>query len=338
VTFDAGALYDASITDNGSNQTFTVTDHATGQVMASVAANFTDPAVGNLVTITNREGNEGVHTATVSNVSLSTAYEGTEGGTVTLTGITDEGIPPAEVQSYVISGFPTGATFSEGALSGDQWTISDPAQIAALATTPLTMTSPADFTGSFTLEVEAVAAGNTTVTQDFAVTVSAPAHWVGASDDWTTSGSDWSTCSAPATGTNAVIDASGTYTVTITSADVAQSLTIDAADATVSDESGGSLALGGALAIAAGEFDLAGGALLATSIDVANSGSFIGYGARCSLRSTMTGPSRLPARACISPARSPARARLRSMTERPWSLAAPSTSARPCRSPDPRAR
>jgi hypothetical protein len=179
----------------------------------------------------------------------------------------------------VISGFPTGATFSEGALSGDQWTISDPAQIAALATTPLTMTSPADFTGSFTLEVEAVAAGNTTVTQDFAVTVSAPAHWVGASDDWTTSGSDWSTGSAPATGTHAVIDASETYTVTITSADVAQSLTIDAAGATVSDESGGSLALGGALAIAAGEFDLAGGALLATSIDVANSGSFIGYGA-----------------------------------------------------------
>ena len=108
--------------------------------MASVAANFTDPAVGNLVTITNREGNEGDHTATVSNVSVSTAYEGTEGGTVTLTGITDEGMPPAEVQSYVISGFPTGATFSEGALSGDQWTISDPAQIAALATTPLTMT------------------------------------------------------------------------------------------------------------------------------------------------------------------------------------------------------
>jgi hypothetical protein len=62
VTFDPGALYDASITDNGSNQTFTVTDHATGQVMASVAANFTDPAVGNLVTITNREGNEGDHT------------------------------------------------------------------------------------------------------------------------------------------------------------------------------------------------------------------------------------------------------------------------------------
>ena len=279
VTFDPGALYDASITDNGSNQTFTVTDHATGQVMASVAANFTDPAVGNLVTITNREGNEGDHTATVSNVSVSTAYEGTEGGTVTLTGITDEGMPPAEVQSYVISGFATGATFSEGALSGDQWTISDPAQIAALATTPLTMTSPADFTGSFTLEVEAVAAGNTTVTQDFAVTVSAPAHWVGASADWTTSGLDWSTGSPPTTGTDAVIDASGTYAVTITSADVAQSLTIDAAGATVSDESGGSLALGGALAIAAGEFDLAGGALLATSIDVANSGSFIGYGA-----------------------------------------------------------
>src|SRR6185437_14682657 len=108
---------------------------------------------------------------------------------------------------------------------------------------------------SFTLEVEAVAAGNTTVTQGFAVTISAPTHWVGASDDWTT-GSDWSTDSAPATGTDAVIDAGGTYTVTITSADVAQSLTINAADATVSDQSGGSLALGGALTVAAGEFDL----------------------------------------------------------------------------------
>src|SRR6185437_7974704 len=99
------------------------------------------------VTITNREGNDGDHTATVSNVSVSTAYEGTEGSTVTLTGITDEGISPAQVQSYVITGFPTDATFSEGAFSGDQWVISDPAQIAALATTPLTITPPADYTG-----------------------------------------------------------------------------------------------------------------------------------------------------------------------------------------------
>ena len=145
----------------------------------------------------------------------------------------------------MISGFPSGTTFSEGALSGDHWTISDPVQVAALATTPLTMTPPADYTGTLTLEVEAVAAGNTTITQDFAVTISAPAHWVGASDDWTTSGSDWSTGSPPTTGTDAVIDASGTYTVTVTGADVAQSLTINAADATVSDEIGGSLALGG---------------------------------------------------------------------------------------------
>ena len=62
-----------------------------------------------------------------------------------------------------------------------------------------------------------------------------------------------------------VIDASGTYTITVSSPDVAQSLTINDAGATILDENGGSLTLGGALAINAGIFELDGGMLAGVS-------------------------------------------------------------------------
>ncbi len=58
-----------------------------------------------------------------------------------------------------------------------------------------------------------------------------------------------------------MIDASGIYTITISTADVAQSLTINDTGATVMDESGGSLTLGGALTVDAGVFEFAGGTL-----------------------------------------------------------------------------
>ncbi|WP_374624409.1 beta strand repeat-containing protein, partial [Devosia sp.] len=57
-----------------------------------------------------------------------------------------------------LSGFPAGTSFSLGALdvgSGD-WVIDDPADIAALASTPLLATPPANFNGNFELTVTAV--------------------------------------------------------------------------------------------------------------------------------------------------------------------------------------
>ncbi|MET3595343.1 VCBS repeat-containing protein, partial [Mesorhizobium shonense] len=83
-----------------------------------------------------------------------------------------------------LSGFPAGATFSVGALdpaTGD-WVVSDPADIASLATTPLVMTPPSGWSGSFTLSVTAVvtdialpstglASDTTSITQTLAVTI-----------------------------------------------------------------------------------------------------------------------------------------------------------------------
>ena len=186
-SFSQGTLYDVNITDNGSSQSFVVTNDANSQVVASGTTNFTDYAAGHLVTITNREDNDDMHTATVDNVSISSAYEGTEGGAVTLSGITASVADPSEVLSLVLSGFPAGTTFSEGALANSgtyagDWVISDPAEIAALGTTPLTVTPPAGYFGTFNLAVEAVATdtatlstgpvtSTSTATQDFAVTI-----------------------------------------------------------------------------------------------------------------------------------------------------------------------
>src|SRR5208282_5884854 len=100
-------------------------------------------------------------------------------------------------------------------------------------------------------------------------------HWVGGSDDWTAAGSDWSLGAPPTAEIPAVIDATGTYTVSISSADTAASLTINDANATVEDESGGSLALGGALTITAGAFDLTGGTITGLNVlSIGSSGTF----------------------------------------------------------------
>jgi hypothetical protein len=64
--------------------------------------------------------------------------------------------------------------------------------------------------------------------------------------NWTTS-ADWS-AGVPTSSNDATIAVSGTYTVTISSADVANSLTINDANATVSAVSGGTLSLNTTLA------------------------------------------------------------------------------------------
>lgn len=102
-------------------------------------------------------------------------------------------------------------------------------------------------------------------------------HWVGGSADWSTAG-DWSFGAAPTSIDDAVVDASGTYTVDISASDAvaATSLVINAGGATVTDE--GSLTLSGALTVNAGTFDLDGGTLSAASIAVASGAELEGYG------------------------------------------------------------
>ena len=102
--------------------------------------------------------------------------------------------------------------------------------------------------------------GNTATTspaQTIDVTV-APGtdHWLnGSGGDWSTASTvDWTFGSPPTSDNPAVIDASGSYVVTITTADAAASLTVNAAGVDVQDETNGSLTLYGALTIDTGTF------------------------------------------------------------------------------------
>src|SRR5262249_2982870 len=106
-------------------------------------------------------------------------------------------------------------------------------------------------------------------------------HWINsAGGDWATA-ANWGN-GVPTANLAADIDASGTYRVTISSADTTCGLLINAAGAAVSDNTGGSLSItgsggpsnpNGALTIRAGSFALAGGGLPAGSITLQDSGS-----------------------------------------------------------------
>ena len=115
----------------------------------------------------------GIEDRAVSLPAIATALTDTDG---------------SETLVLTLSGFPAGATFSVGeAGSGadaGKWIISDPFDVASLSTTPLTMTPPTDYNGSFALHVDAVvtdfavlstggASDSRTFTQDIAVNVSA---------------------------------------------------------------------------------------------------------------------------------------------------------------------
>ena len=187
-----GTVYDATITDDGSHQTVVIVDHSTGETVGTYTSDFSDYAAGNLVTITNREANDSQHDATVSNVTISNAYEGDHGTPIALSGLTAvTDTDGSEHMSLDLSGFPDGTTFSVGqagtGAEAGHWLISS-SDIATLGASPLTMTAPADYTGEFSLHVsgtvvdEATGLGGSlsdtkTFTSDVAVKVdgSAPA-------------------------------------------------------------------------------------------------------------------------------------------------------------------
>ncbi|MET4259486.1 VCBS repeat-containing protein [Bradyrhizobium sp. S3.12.5] len=152
-----GTVYDATITDDGSHQTVVIVDHSTGQTVGTYTSDFTDYAAGNLVTITNREANDGQHDATVSNVTISNAFEGEHGTAIALPSLTAViDTDGSEHMSLDLSGFPDGTTFSVGQAGiGDEaghWLVSAP-DIASLGTSALTLTTPTDYAGEFSLHV-----------------------------------------------------------------------------------------------------------------------------------------------------------------------------------------
>ena len=98
-----------------------------------------------------------------------------------------------------------------------------------------------------------------------------PDHWTASGGgDWNTP-ADWNRDSAPTAGAAAIVDASGTYTVTIDSADAALSLLLNDSGATVSELAGGSLTLGSGLTVDPGAFTQTSGATLtAASVNIAS--------------------------------------------------------------------
>jgi VCBS repeat-containing protein len=153
----AGKAYDVNITDDGSHQTFVISDHVTGNVVASAVSDFVNPVAGSLVTFTNR-GEDGGHTDTIDNLTVSNAYEGAQGSAIALgglTGLTDT--DGSEHLALVLSGFPAGARFSAGELDRNSgyWVIT-PAEIEALGSSPLKIVPPANYSGTFDLHVGAV--------------------------------------------------------------------------------------------------------------------------------------------------------------------------------------
>ena len=92
-------------------------------------------------------------------------------------------------------------------------------------------------------------------------------------------GSSWTPTGGPPTASDtATINATGTYTVTINSADVAQTVILDSAGATIDDIAGGSLTVGGTLGIDTGTYDLMGGTLTAAHIRIQHGGLLEGSG------------------------------------------------------------
>jgi hypothetical protein len=102
--------------------------------------------------------------------------------------------------------------------------------------------------------------------------------WIAGSGNWD-SGSSWTPTGGPPTATDtATISATGTYAVTINSADVAQTVILDSAGATIEDTAGGSLTVGATLGIDTGTYDLMGGTLTAAHIRIQHGGLLEGSG------------------------------------------------------------
>ena len=112
----------------------------------------------------------------------------------------------------------------------------------------------AAFTGSFSNDYFAIQ--NTASGSDLVLTAILQINWQGTSGGNWTNAIDWSGGVVPNSDNAANITASGTYEVVISSPDVAYSLVLNDAGATVAINSGGTLTLSGPLTVAAGTVEL----------------------------------------------------------------------------------
>src|SRR5262249_23560672 len=102
-------------------------------------------------------------------------------------------------------------------------------------------------------------------------------NWISSSSGNWTKVADWSS-GVPNSNSDAVISKTGSYTVTLSNADTAHSLSLNDTGAIVSDITGGSLKLAGGsgtLAITNGIFQLAGGGLQAGTISIGSGGTLL---------------------------------------------------------------
>ena len=108
------------------------------------------------------------------------------------------------------------------------------------------------------------------------------------SGNWQTA-SDWSGGAVPNSNETTTIAASGSYVVTISGSDVAYSLAVNDAGATVAINSGGILTLSGLLTVAAGSVELNSGGTIVGGTLVATGGTF-GWAGRHTGRGDVSGP------------------------------------------------
>jgi hypothetical protein len=201
---------------------------------------------------------EGDLAATVSGLAGVDAVQGTP---VSVTSITDGG---TAVRSGVMY----------------QWQINNGSGFVNISGATKSTYTPSGFDEDKKLQVivtYADAGGAEALTKSAGTVQARQDHWKSpVTGNWTKA-ADWAN-GVPTATLDAVVDASGSYTVTLSSVDSAHGLIVDDAGAVVADSSSGSLTLDagiGTLAISHGTFHLGGGALRAGSISIASGGTLL---------------------------------------------------------------
>jgi hypothetical protein len=179
----------------------------------------------------------------------------------------------------ILSGFTAGDILN---LAGTHATSATPGSFNG-ATTPLTVNLNTGGPLTFTLagDYRTAAFSASFNGSDSNITLGAapptPIHWKSpVSGDWSI-GSNWVGAVAPGPGNDAVIDVSGSYTVTVSTAVSANSLTLNDSQATVTETATGSLTLAGALTLTAGTFQLNAGTTTVGAL-TQSSGQLTGVG------------------------------------------------------------
>ena len=211
-------------------------------------------------------------------------------------GISETPADPNDTVTVKITGVPSGATLTSASdqagitnNGGGSWTVA----LGALGDLKL---DAGDTSADLSVTATTTIGGNTATTspaQTIDVTV-APGtdHWLnGSGGDWSTASTvDWTFGSPPTSDNPAVIDASGSYVVTITTADAAASLTVNAAGVDVQDETNGSLTLDGALTIDTGTFSLAGNSSLSGETSIYVGGAIADFPGHFNAEGTVSAP------------------------------------------------